>query len=82
VDLVGKDEVVQIERTSHPPSLGYSLRAGLRESVSVENKELESRLVGLEGELRNLKEKDRLHLQETKTYVVAGRIPKSQMNLS
>jgi hypothetical protein len=45
---------------------------GLRESVSVENTQLESRLAGLEGELRDLKEKDRLQLQETKTYVVTS----------
>jgi len=54
---------------------------GLRESVSVDNTQLESRLKELEGELRDLKEKDRLHLQETKMYVVAGRIPESQTNL-
>jgi hypothetical protein len=81
VDLVGKDEVTQIERMSHPSSLGCSLHVGLRESVNLENTQLESRLVGLEGELRDLQEKDRLHLQETKTYVIAGRIPESQTDL-
>ena len=49
--------------------------------MSVENTQLESRLKELEGDLRDLKEKDRLHLQETKMYVVAGRIPESQTNL-
>jgi hypothetical protein len=37
----------------------------------MENAQLETRLVGLEEELRDLKEKDRLHLQETKTYVLS-----------
>lgn len=49
--------------------------------MSVENTQLESRLNGLEVELSDLKEKDRLHSQETKMYVVAGRIPESQTNL-
>jgi len=66
VDLVGKDEVTQIERTSQTKSLGASLRVGLRESVSIENTQLESRLASLEGELVDLKEKDRLYLEETK----------------
>ena len=69
MDLVGKDEVTQIERTSQTKSRGATLRVGLRDSVSVENAQLESRLVSLEGELADLKEKDRLHLQETREYV-------------
>lgn len=42
----------------------------LRESVKVDNAELESRLQRLQEELADLKEKDRLHLAETKKFVL------------
>jgi hypothetical protein len=68
VDLVGKDELAQIACMSkHARSRWIQLiKLALRESVKIDNDELESRLLSLQEELADLKERDRLHLAETK----------------
>jgi hypothetical protein len=75
VGLVGKDEIAQIAcRSKHDCSVGSELiRLALRESVKMDNDELECRLHSLQEELRDLKERDRLHLAETKKYVSPSR---------
>ena len=49
----------------------------VRQSVKVDNAELESRLQRLQEEIVDLKEKDRLHLAETKKCVLRSHMAKS-----
>jgi hypothetical protein len=65
VDLVGKDDLAQITCTSLI-AMRYRLTwIAIRQSVKVDNEELESRLVVLQEELAASKERERLHLRET-----------------
>jgi hypothetical protein len=75
VSLVGKDKLAPIACMSELIRI-VSLeltRLALRESVKIDNDELESRLQSLQEELTDLKERDRLHLAEIKKYVLPSR---------